>query len=219
MAISSGISEVGPRRVKISANANPRRVAAAVAGAGTVQFDEPLPSRVHDALRSPLADNPRAELYVYGHYGQPIDTGLEFLDGYEFLTELSLNLDGPRALDGLARFVNLRRLTFQRATIPLRERQAPSRGPRATEPRLRRRRRRCSGRSGCQHRSVSEFPIIVDAVRKPVTLYRTCHGEDADAVRAAMRSNYEAGRRPHPAERRAIVMHMAVSMFEDGERL
>ena len=66
---------------------------------------------------------------------------------------------------------------------------------------------------------MSDFPIVVDAVREPVTLYRACHGEDSDSLRAAMRSNYEAGRRAHPAERRAIVMHMAVSMFEDGERL
>lgn len=36
---------------------------------------------------------------------------------------------------------------------------------------------------------------------------------------AAMRSNYEAGRPPHPAERRAVATYMAVSMFEDGELL
>ena len=34
-----------------------------------------------------------------------------------------------------------------------------------------------------------------------------------------MRSNYEQRRRPHPAERKAIVTFMAVSMFEDGARL
>lgn len=36
---------------------------------------------------------------------------------------------------------------------------------------------------------------------------------------AAMRSNYEAGRPPHPAERRAVAVYMAVSIFEDGELL
>jgi hypothetical protein len=66
---------------------------------------------------------------------------------------------------------------------------------------------------------MSDFPIVVCEVREPVTLYRGCHGVDADALRTALRSNYEAGRRPHPAERRAIVMQMAVSMFQDDEWL
>lgn len=66
---------------------------------------------------------------------------------------------------------------------------------------------------------MSAFPIVVDAVRAPVTLYRGCHGTDAAAVLACMRSNYEVGRSPHPGERRAIALYMAVSMFEDGALL
>lgn len=66
---------------------------------------------------------------------------------------------------------------------------------------------------------MTDVPIIVDAVHEPVTLYRGCHGSGVADLVAAMRSNYEAGRAMRPAERRAIVMHMAVSMFEDGERL
>jgi hypothetical protein len=34
-----------------------------------------------------------------------------------------------------------------------------------------------------------------------------------------MRSNYETGRPTHPADLRATVLHMAVSMFEDAEGL
>jgi hypothetical protein len=66
---------------------------------------------------------------------------------------------------------------------------------------------------------VSDFPIVVLEVLEPTTLYRGCHGSRMPELAAAMRSNYEAGRQPHPAERRAIVTFMAVSMFEDGERL
>lgn len=63
------------------------------------------------------------------------------------------------------------------------------------------------------------FPITVDVVRRETTLYRGCHGPGTLELVRAMQSNYEAGRQPHPAERKAIVTFMAVSMFEDGERL
>jgi hypothetical protein len=66
---------------------------------------------------------------------------------------------------------------------------------------------------------VTDFPIVVLEVVKPTTLYRGCRGSRMPELVAAMRSNYEAERRPHPAERRAMVTYMAVSMFEDGERL
>jgi hypothetical protein len=66
---------------------------------------------------------------------------------------------------------------------------------------------------------VSEFPIVVVAVPESITLYRGCHGvADADLI-ASMRSDYEVGRPPHPSERRAIALYMAVSMFENGELL
>jgi hypothetical protein len=49
-----------------------------------------------------------------------------------------------------------------------------------------------------------------------VTLYRGCHGGEPEDLLAAMRSNYASGRRPHPADLRAAVLVMAVSMFEDA---
>ncbi len=50
-------------------------------------------------------------------------------------------------------------------------------------------------------------------------MYRGCHGSGGAAARDAMRSNYEAGRSPHPTALRATVLHMAVSMFEADEVL
>jgi hypothetical protein len=50
-------------------------------------------------------------------------------------------------------------------------------------------------------------------------VFRGCHGEESAAVVDAMRSNYETGRPAHPADLRATVLHMAVSMFEDAEVL
>lgn len=56
-------------------------------------------------------------------------------------------------------------------------------------------------------------------VDEPLTLYRGCHGSQMDDLIEAMRSNYEVGRPPHHAERRAVVTYMAVSMFEDADVL
>lgn len=61
--------------------------------------------------------------------------------------------------------------------------------------------------------------IRVDVLQRPLVVYRGCHGSDAGAVRDAMRSNYETGRSPHPADLRATVLHMAVSMFEADDVL
>lgn len=66
---------------------------------------------------------------------------------------------------------------------------------------------------------MSDFPIVVLEVTAPITLSRGCHGSATADLVSGMRSNYEEGRRPHPAERKAIVTFMAVSMFEDGDRL
>lgn len=66
---------------------------------------------------------------------------------------------------------------------------------------------------------MTAFPIMVDVVRERMTLYRGCHGAAPSDLIRSMRSNYEEGRRPHPEERKAIVSFMAVSMFEDGDRL
>lgn len=66
---------------------------------------------------------------------------------------------------------------------------------------------------------MTAFPIEVDVVRRITTLYRGCHGTEMPQLVRGMRSNYEEGRRPHPAERKAIVTFMAVSMFEDRDWL
>jgi hypothetical protein len=66
---------------------------------------------------------------------------------------------------------------------------------------------------------VSDFPIVIEAVRDPMTLFRGCRGSHMQDLVAAMRSNYEVGRSPHPAERRAIAVYMAVSMFENDQLL
>lgn len=61
-----------------------------------------------------------------------------------------------------------------------------------------------------------DFPITVALLERPMTVFRGCDGA---AVVDAMRSNYETGRPAHPADLRATVLHMAVSMFEDAEPL
>ena len=50
-----------------------------------------------------------------------------------------------------------------------------------------------------------------------MTVFRGCHDAKGAALVDAMRSNYEVGRPAHPADLRATVLHMAVSMFEDAE--
>jgi hypothetical protein len=61
----------------------------------------------------------------------------------------------------------------------------------------------------------SEFHVVV--LQEPRRLYRGCFG--ADRIEEALRSNYENGRNPHPADLRATVLHMAVSLFEDRDLL
>jgi hypothetical protein len=61
----------------------------------------------------------------------------------------------------------------------------------------------------------SEFHVIV--LQEPKRLYRGCHGTGRTALEASLTSNFQAGRSPHPAGRRATVLHMAVSMFEEFE--
>ena len=52
-----------------------------------------------------------------------------------------------------------------------------------------------------------------------MAVFRGCHDAGGAALVDAMRSNYETGRPAHPADLRATVLHMAVSMFEDAEVL
>ncbi len=60
-----------------------------------------------------------------------------------------------------------------------------------------------------------DFPITVAVLERSMTVFRGCHDEEGVALVDAMRSNYETGRAPHPADLRATVLHMAVLMFED----
>jgi hypothetical protein len=64
-----------------------------------------------------------------------------------------------------------------------------------------------------------DFPITVSLLERPMTVFRGCHSADRAALADAMRSNYETGRPAHPADLRATVLHMAISMFEDAEVL
>jgi hypothetical protein len=61
----------------------------------------------------------------------------------------------------------------------------------------------------------NEFRVVV--LQEPMRLYRGCHGTGRSSIEAALMSNYQAGRAPHPADLRATVLHMAVSMFEDSD--
>ncbi len=64
---------------------------------------------------------------------------------------------------------------------------------------------------------MTDFPIVLLEVTRPITLYRGCHGSEPATLIEAMRSNYDAGRNPHPAERRAVALYMSLSMFESPE--
>lgn len=61
----------------------------------------------------------------------------------------------------------------------------------------------------------TQFRVLV--LREPLTLYRGSHGADDLSVEAALTSNFQARRTPHPADRHATVVHMAVSMFDRPE--
>jgi glutathione synthase/RimK-type ligase-like ATP-grasp enzyme len=57
----------------------------------------------------------------------------------------------------------------------------------------------------------SEYRVVV--LQRPMRVYRGCFTHDA--AEEDFKSNYERGRSPHPADLRATVLHMAVSMFGD----
>ncbi len=61
------------------------------------------------------------------------------------------------------------------------------------------------------------FHVVV--LQEPKTLHRGCSGDDPRSLMEALSSNYEMGRSPHPQDLRATVLHMAVSGFEDRDRL
>ena len=114
MVVEEGsIVEISPAVFRLSPDAAPEAVGGVVGRAKVVQFDSPLPHRLLDALAQALSEHPETELYIYGHYGLDIDSHLRFLNGFEQIRALSLNLQGLKALDGLARFDCLRQLTLQ----------------------------------------------------------------------------------------------------------
>ena len=104
---------ISPGRLHVHPGSRPRRVAGLVADAHVVQFDEPLPRKLSVAIAEALRSNPQVELYVYGHHGRTLDGGLDFLDGFEGIEHLSLNLHGLTGLDGLSRFTSVRSLSLQ----------------------------------------------------------------------------------------------------------
>jgi hypothetical protein len=57
----------------------------------------------------------------------------------------------------------------------------------------------------------SEYHVFV--LQEPMQLFRAI--VDPDQIEEDFKSNYERGRSPHPADLRATVLHMAVSLFED----
>ncbi len=61
----------------------------------------------------------------------------------------------------------------------------------------------------------SEFHVVV--VREPMMLYRVCHTDrvGSEPFLNDLRSNYERGRRRRHLDVHAIVIHMALSTFDD----
>jgi hypothetical protein len=71
-----------------------------IGDAEVVQFQEPLPADVLEAVADALRRWPQVELYVHGHEDMRLDGGLEFLRGFEHVERLSLNLLGLNGVDG-----------------------------------------------------------------------------------------------------------------------
>jgi len=110
---SMGAEWIGPGRLLVRPDARRRDIGRLVAEAEVVQFDEPLPPALSDAVAGALRSRPQVTLYVYGHYGRKLDRELGFLRGFEHVERLSLNLNGLTGVDGLARFTALQSLTLQ----------------------------------------------------------------------------------------------------------
>jgi hypothetical protein len=104
---------VAPGRLLVRPDARRREVKRLVEIAEVVQFDESLPAALSEAVADALRSRPQVELYVYGHHGEALDAGLDFLRGFEFVERLSLNLNGLSGVEGLARFTALRSLSLQ----------------------------------------------------------------------------------------------------------
>lgn len=104
---------LAPGRLLVRPDSSPATILPLADEAEVVQFAEPLPRPVLDSLAQAIAANPAVELYVYGHDGIELGGDLGFLDGFEQLQHLSLNLRGLQDLAGLSRLPGLRALTLQ----------------------------------------------------------------------------------------------------------
>jgi hypothetical protein len=104
---------LAPGRLLVRPDSSPATILRLTGEAEVVQLAEPLSRPVLDSLAQAIAANPAVELYVYGHDGIELDGDLGFLNGFEQLQHLSLNVRGLQGLDGLSRLTELRALTLQ----------------------------------------------------------------------------------------------------------
>lgn len=104
---------LAPGRLLVRRDSDPATIVPLTSEAKVVQFAEPLPRPVLNELARAIAAEPGVELYVYGHDGIELDGALAFLDGFEPLRRLSLNVRGLRGIEGLSRLSGLRALTLQ----------------------------------------------------------------------------------------------------------
>jgi hypothetical protein len=74
-----------------------------------LQFNEPLPAAVLAAAAAALSQHPRVVLRAYG---REIDPGLSWLEGFEHVEHLSLDVWHATSFDVLATFTSLRSLSL-----------------------------------------------------------------------------------------------------------
>ena len=113
----NGVEWVSEGRARLRPNLAIRDVAKVVSEANTVQFDQPLPTKLMQALASAMSQRPGVALYLYGYSGWgEIDGSLALLEGFEHVRELSLGLFELQGVQGLSRFQKLQKLTVRHGT-------------------------------------------------------------------------------------------------------
>jgi hypothetical protein len=95
--VDSAIAMVGP-------NTAPDSLGAALSGVQVVQFDRPLPESLLVELRSRLRDAPDVTLRVYG---RELDPSLGFLNGFEYVRGLSVEMWHVESFEPLRSFTEL----------------------------------------------------------------------------------------------------------------
>ena len=109
-----GVKWVQPGRALLRPNLATRDVAQVVREATTVQFDQPLPAPLMEALASAMSQRPEVALYLYGYSGWgDLDGSLSFLQGFEHVRQLGLALFELRGVQGLSRFERLQKLSLR----------------------------------------------------------------------------------------------------------